>query len=117
MKDNKPQLLEEEKTDRFRPSFLKWLLSPFLPRTDPRAMFILAIAAIAYMIFGGVKGLIIGSLLLWFLITIIVPILFVESLCRRFGSKWGMIIAYAPLWVPIILGLSANLWLPLFGIH
>jgi hypothetical protein len=117
MENKEPKLQEEQKTHRFQPSFIKWLLSPFMPRTDPRAMFILTIASIAYMIFGGVKGLIIGSLLLWFLITILVPIFWGESLCRRFGSKWGMIIAYAPLWVPIAFGLSASLWLPLFGIH
>jgi membrane-bound ClpP family serine protease len=117
MKINEHQMQEEQKTRGFRPSFFNWLTSPFLPRTDPRIMLILAIAAIASMIFGGVKDLIIGSLLLWFLVTLLIPILWGEGLCRRFGSKWGMIIAYAPLWLPFLLGLSAGLWLPIFGIH
>jgi len=69
------------------------------------------------MIFGGVKGLVIGSLVLWYLATMVIPVLWGETLCRRFGPKWGMIIAFAPLWVPIVLGLSAGLWMSLFGIH
>src|SRR2546422_848699 len=45
------------------------------------------------------------------------PGIWAESLCQRFGSKWGMIIALAPLWVSVVLALSAGLWMPMFGIH
>jgi hypothetical protein len=80
-------------------------------------MLIMVIAAVAFMIFGGVQGLVGGAFVLWYLATMIIPCVYGERLVHRFGTKWGMTIAYAPLWVPIVLGLSAGLWLPLFGIH
>jgi len=107
----------EEKVRGFRPSFFKWCLTANFTRSDPRIMLFLAIWAVALMIFGGSRGLMLGSLLLWWLATILVPAIWAESLCRRFGSKWGMIIALAPLWVPVVLALSARLWMPMFRIH
>jgi hypothetical protein len=52
-----------------------------------------------------------GSILLWFLSTIIVPALWGDALCRRFGKKWGMIVAFAPLWVAFLLILIGGLCL------
>ena len=74
-------------------------------------MLVLVILAVALMIFGGRQGLIGGCLLLWYLSTVIVPGIWGESLCRRFGSTWGMIIAFAPLWLPVVVALSVRLWI------
>ena len=82
-----------------------------------RAMVLLAVLAVAAMIFGGVEGLGIGLIMLWFLSTIVIPALFGDALTRRFGETWGMIFAFAPLWLPLLLALTAKLWMPLFGLH
>jgi len=111
MKNVEHQLQEEEKTSGLWSRFLNFWLARYYSRTDPRAIIILAIAAIALMIFGGVEGLIFGSFLLWYLATILIPFLFRESLCRRFGLKWGTIISYAPLWLPFLIGFIAWIWM------
>jgi hypothetical protein len=103
-------------------SFVRWWATPYshryhFSRDDPRIMLLLAVAAVAGMIFGGTAGLWIGPLVLWFLFTILVPALWGEGLARRFGDTWGCILAFAPLWVPLVLGLTAKLWLPLFGVR
>jgi len=111
MKEAEHQGQGGKKARGFWSSFFHWWCAPSWSKSDPRAMLILAILAIALMIFGGSQGLIGGCLLLWYLSTVIVPGLWAESLCRRFGSKWGMIIALAPLWLPIVVALSAGLWI------
>jgi hypothetical protein len=114
---------EEEKKPRgFWSSFFEWWRTPYSPwshfsRTDPRLMLILVIFGICGLIFAPKKDKIAGAILIWYIFTIIVPAVWGERLVRRFGTKWGMILSYALLWVPILLGLTAGLWLPLFGIH
>jgi hypothetical protein len=95
----------------------EWWMARYFSRSDPRIMIILFIIAVGLMIFGDKMGLIGGFLLLWYISTILIPALWKETLCRHFGSTWGTIIAFAPLWLPILLALSAMLWLPLFGLH
>ena len=80
-------------------------------------MLLLAVGAVAAMIFGGVAGLWAGLLVLWYLSTMLIPAVFGNALTRRFGGTWGTILAFAPLWLPLMLGLTAKLWMPLFGRH
>jgi hypothetical protein len=114
MKNSENQRSEEKKTRGFWSTFLKWWCIPSYSRSDPRVMLILVIVALASMIFGGGKGIVVGSLLLWYLASIIIPALWGEGLCRRFGPKFGMIIALAPIWLPIALLLSSGLWIDIF---
>jgi hypothetical protein len=95
----------------------EWWMAPYFSRSDPRSMIILIIIAVALMIFGDKIGLVGGSLLFWYIATLLIPALWKETLCRHFGSTWGTIIALLPLWLPILLILSAKLWMPLFGLH
>jgi hypothetical protein len=80
-------------------------------------MLLLAVGTVAGMIFGGTNGLWIGLLVLWYLSTMFVPVLCGDALTRWFGDPWGTILALAPLWLPVVLAVTAKLWLPLFGIH
>jgi hypothetical protein len=97
--------------------FWRWWWEPRrYSKTDPRAGLILIIVGICLLIFAPTEGRIGGAVLLWYIGTVIVPALWGQQLAQRFGSNWGLVIAYAPLWVPIVLGLTAGLWLPLFGI-
>jgi hypothetical protein len=75
-------------------------------------MLLLAIGVVAAMIFGGVQGLGIGLILLWFIFTIVFPALCGDALTKRFGETWGVILAFAPLWLPLLLALLAWLLLP-----
>ena len=78
-------------------------------RSDPAVALLLIVAGIAEMLFGGHQGLMVGSLMLWFVSTVIFPALCGGWLCRHFGQKWGMGIALAPLWLPVAL--LVFLWL------
>jgi hypothetical protein len=91
-------------------------------RRNPFPILFLLIGGICCLIFapaadkteqGTILG--IGVILLWFLSTVIVPALWGDALCKRFGEKWGMIIAYAPLWLPLLLALTAGLCASLSG--
>ena len=78
---------------------------------------LLSILAVSVMIFGGKEGLGVGCLILWYVASVMIPRIWGPSLSQRFGWKWGMIIAFAPTWLPLVLALTAKLWLPLFCSH
>jgi hypothetical protein len=107
MKKDEHQRQEKEKVRGFWPNFLEWWRTPNFSRTNHRVKFIAIIfqaaLAIAIMIFGGGEGLVAGFFLLGYIATIIIPEIWGESLCRRFGWKWAMIISFAPLWLPFVL--------------
>jgi hypothetical protein len=90
--------------------------APF-SRSNPLIGLVLATAGLLTMIFGGSKGLIAGSLLLWYIASVFLPALCGPFLCRQFGSALGMTIAFAPLWLPVLLVLSAKVWMPILGLH
>jgi hypothetical protein len=108
---NEPNQQEEVKARGFWSNLLRWVLTAKLVRNDPRILLFLAIFAVAIMVFGGRTGLVGGSMLLYYLFTIIFPALFYESLCRRFGSNWGTFSAFAPLWLPVVILLLIRLWI------
>lgn len=118
MKNDKQHVKE----NGFWSLFLKWLSTPFslkyhFSRSDPRIMIILFIIAVLIIIFGDRIEKMLGSMLLWYLIAFLVPALWAEKLCKRFGSTWGMIIALTPIWLPILLLLTSGFWMPILGIH
>jgi len=78
-------------------------------RSDPRVIYVLAVGAVAMMIFGGVQGLVGGVGILWFFAIIIVPGLWMEGLRRQFGPLLGVIIALAPIWLLLAIGLGSLL--------
>jgi hypothetical protein len=103
-------------------SFVRWWATPYshryhFSRSDPRIMLLLAVGAVAGMIVGGTNGLWIGLLVLWYLSKMLIPALCGDALTRWFGDPWGTILAFAPLWLSVVLAVTAKLWLPLFGIH
>ena len=69
------------------------------------ALLLLAVVAVAGMIFGDLTGLGIGLFVLWFLSTMVIPAVFWDALTRRFGETWGTLLAFAPLWLPLLLAL------------
>jgi hypothetical protein len=99
----------QAKARGFWSSVFAWWCAPNWSRSDPRALLVQCIVAVALMIFGGRQGLTVGCLLLWYLSAVVVPSIWGERLCRRFGSAWGTIIAFAPLWLPLLLALSVGL--------
>ena len=104
---------EEHRNQDGKKAFGFWSLLDLL-MTAP---IFLSVMAVGLIIFGSIEGLAIGCLLLWYVASVMIPRIWGDSLSRRFGWKWGMIIAFAPTWLPVVLALTAKLWMPIFGIH